>query len=200
MGPLRTARFLIYATLLVLTASACREQLIPKTPDFTEYGWDLWVQGKYLEGIDQFNEALALDESYADTWNGLGWSFIELGMPDSSDIKFTRGFEQNDTSEVETEMLSGRAFARLANANFTLAIGDAKDALTRTPAWIFKRAPALTYEDLQLTVATGFFGLAEFDSSLVWAQKLDPTFVADMSTLAGRSKLADKLQNLAAGS
>ena len=204
MKTAHTVRALLWAAVILLAGSACREKLVPETPDYTEYGWELWIQGDYAGALQQFDDGLALDKTYADTWNGLGWTYIQLGIPDKSESNFIQAIIFGDTteagSEVGTEALAGRAFARLALGEFTTAVSDAKEALIQTPLWIFKRDISLTYEDLMLTVATGFYGQAEFDSSLVWVKKLDATFNANVSTLAGRSALAAKLQDLASGS
>ena len=200
MKTAQSVRTLLWTAVILIGGSACRDKLVPDTPDFTEYGWELWIQGEYAEALEQFREGLAIDPTYADTWNGLGWTYIELSIPDTSEINFTQATILGDTTEVGTEVLAGRAFARLALGEFTTAVTDAKDALGLTPLWIFQRDISLTYEDLMLTVATGFYGLAEFDSSLVWVKKLDPTFNANVSTLVGRSALAAQLQDLAAGS
>lgn len=186
--------------VLTILASGCREKLVADTPDFTEYGWELWMELDYTGAIVQFEEALALDETYADTWNGLGWSYIELGEADTSDPKFDRGILLEDTTEVIVELLAGRAFSSLATGDFTAAITDAKAALTASPVWIFKRDITITYEDLMITVATGFYGSASFDSSLVWVKKLDTNFDADVSTPVGRSALAAQIELLASGS
>ena len=188
------------AMALALLAGGCREKLVADTPDFTEYGWELWTELEYRAAIIQFEEGLALDESYADTWNGLGWAYIELGAADTSDTKFDRGILLEDTTEVMVELLAGRAFSSLATGDFTAAVTDAKNALAASPVWIFKRNTAITYEDLMITVATGFYGAAEFDSSLVWVIKLDSNFDADVTTPAGRSALAAQIELLASGS
>lgn len=204
MKTAQSVRTLLWTAVILLAGSACREKLVPETPDFTEYGWELWIQMDYAGALQQFNDGVLLDETYADTWNGLGWTYIELGIPDTSEINFIQAIIFGDTTEagieVGTEALAGRAFARLAQGAFTTAVTDAKNALIQTPLWIFRRDISLTYEDLMLTVATGFYGQAEFDSSLVWVKKLDATFSANVSTPAGRSALAAKLQDLAAGS
>ena len=187
------------ALTLLLLASGCRDKLVAETPDYTEYGWELWAELDYEGALDQFREALVLAEDYADTWNGLGWTFVELGAADSSVRKFDRGIIL-DTTEVAVELLAGRAFSNLALGDFTAAVTDAKNALTEEATWIFLRNTAITYEDLMITVATGFYGAAEFDSSLVWVQMLDSNFNADVTTPAGRSELAAHIDLLASGS
>lgn len=183
------------AGLMLLAIGGCRERLSPETPDYVEYGWELWTEQDYREAIAQFEIGKTEDAGYADSWNGLGWAYAKLGAADTSASQFTVGAALNDTTFVATEILAGRSFARLALGD-TNAVADAKAALTRTPAWEFARDPNLSYLHLYLTVASGFYSWGKFDSCLVWVRKLDDTFSVDVTTLPGRSELAAKLQAL----
>lgn len=189
------AGMLLSAALIVV---GCREKIIPETPDYVEYGWELMAEGSYRAAIEQFLVGTDLDDSYTDGWNGLGWAYTKLGVPDTSEDYFTDGVALGDTTIVGTEVLAGRAFARLALGRFTGSVSDGKAALLLTPTWIFQRDVTITHEHLTLTVATGFYGLGEFDSCLVWIRKLDDTFTANAATLAGRSRLAAQLEELEA--
>lgn len=196
---LRTGLGLLITLLLaVLIIAGCREPVYPDAPDYVEYGWELWTEGSYRAAIAQFDTAASqeLDPDYADAWNGLGWSYARLGAADTSADKFTVGVNLSDTSIVGTEILAGRSFTRLALGQFSGAVSDAKGALNLASEWIFQRDPDVTYEHLTLTVATGFYGLGAFDSCLVWVRKLDDTFSTNVTTLSGRSRLADKLEAL----
>lgn len=190
----------LLVSLLALIMGGCRDRIEPETPDYVEYGWELMADSLYRAAIVQFEAGTELEASYADGWNGLGWAFARLGAADTSAERFTTAATKSDTTIVGTEILAGRSFARLALGQFSLAVGDAKGALTLTPDWVFRRDPAaVTYEHLYLTAATGFYGLGEFDSCLVWVRKLDNTFSTDTATLSGRSRMAAKLEALKGG-
>lgn len=182
--------------LLAMLMVGCRERIEPETPDYVEYGWELMAEGEYRGAIAQFEVGVDIDDDYADGWNGLGWAFARLGVADTSVTNFTEGVSLSDTSIVGTEVLAGRSFARLALGQFSGAVSDGKNALGETPAWEFRRDPLIDYEHVQLTVATGFYGLGEFDSSLVWVRKLDSEFTANVSTIKGVATLAAKLEDL----
>lgn len=182
--------------LLALLMVGCRERIEPETPDYVEYGWELIAEGDYRGAIAQFEEGTDIDDDYADGWNGLGWAYAKLGVADTSVTNFTEGVSLSDTTVVGTEILAGRSFARLALGSFSGAVSDGKNALSATPNWAFRRDPLIDYEHVELTVATGFYGLGEFDSSLVWVRKLDSEFTANVATVAGVSRLAAKLADL----
>ena len=183
------------AGLMLLAIGGCRERLAPETPDYVEYGWELMADQEYREAIAQFEAGKSEDDTYADSWNGLGWAFARLGSADTSVVRFTAGANLDDSTMVGTEILAGRSFAKLALGD-TNAVADAKAALLSAPNWEFKRDPTLGYLHLSLTVASGFYSWGKFDSCLVWVRKLDDTYNVDVTTLPGRSQLAVKLQAL----
>ena len=182
----------------VLVAVGCRVRFEPEAPDFVTYGWQLMGEQNYRGAIEQFINGTVVSPDYADGWNGLGWTYARLGRADTSTANFDIGADLADPSIVGTEILAGRSFSNLALGEFSAAVSDAREALRRAPAWVFRHDPTMTYKHLILTAATGFFGLGEFDSSLVWVRRLDDTFGADVSTQSGWSKLAIKLEALRA--
>ena len=182
--------------LTVLLSSACRDKIIPETPDYVEYGWELMADSTYQAAIEQFQAGVDLDPTYADGWNGLGWAYSKLGDAVPSAEQFTTAINKQDTSIVATEAWAGRSFAKLALGEFITTVSDAKEALALTPDWIFRRNPTITSDHVTLTAATAFYGLAEYDSCLVWIMKLDITFFTNVNTLAGRSRLAVRLESL----
>ncbi|MFB0515654.1 MAG: hypothetical protein ACETWG_03510 [Candidatus Neomarinimicrobiota bacterium] len=187
---------LAYAIGLTLAVTACQVEMEPEAPDYVEEGWQLLAERQYRAAIGQFSEGTAVLPEYADGWNGLGWAYGKLSIADTSVVNFDIGGGLSDPTIIGVEILAGRSFSNLALGEFSDAVADAKKALSRAPIWVFRRDPTLSYRHLVHTVATGFFGLAEFDSCLVWVQRLDNTFTVDVTSLSGRSKLAAKLEAL----
>ena len=202
----------LVAALSLLTGATCRALVEPEAPDFVEYGWELLEAaedaGEFRAALEQFKAGVGSaqggDPEFADGWNGQGWTYAKLGVADSSDLLFTTAITKEADSVVATERLAGRSFANLAQGEFSEAVTDAKNALLLIPNWEFRRlqvnsVPTITYAHITLTAATGFYGLGEFDSCLVWIRKLDATFSANVTTLAGRSRLGEKLKSLTSG-
>lgn len=185
---------LMIVTALIVTG--CRKPLEPITVDYVDYGWELYDEGDYDGAIEQFEDGVELSVNYTDGHNGIGWSNMMLNYADTSEVYFTTGVAVGDTTIVGTEVLAGRAFARLAQSEYADAIIDAKAALTRTPAWIFRHDSSMTHQDLTHSVATAFYAQGLFDSSYTWVKKLDATFTTDVTTLGGRAALAAKLEDL----
>ena len=202
----------LVAALSLLTGATCRALVEPEAPDFVEYGWELLEAaedaGEFRAALEQFkagvDPAQGGDPEFADGWNGQGWTYAKLGVADSSGLQFSALVTWEADSVVATERLAGRSFAKLAQGEFSAAKDDAKNALLLMPKWEFRRlqvnsVPTITYKHVTLTAATAFYGLAEYDSCLVWINKLDINFTANVNTLAGRSRLAARLEALKAG-
>lgn len=188
-------RSIVIAGATLMAFAGCRERLVAESPDFVEYGWERMAVLDYRGAIPHFEDG-ALDPTYTDAWNGLGWAYAKLNSADTSANNFITAAALTDTTIVRTEVLAGLAFSKLALGEFADAVTNGQAALTRTPNWIFEHDSNIFFDNLTLTVATAFFGLAEFDSSLVWVQKLDFTYTTDVATLPGRFDLAAKLEDL----
>jgi hypothetical protein len=119
-----------------------------------------------------------------------------MNKPDTSVSFFNTGENYNDQSVIGTEILAGRSFSNLALGEYLLAINDANGALDRSPTWVFRRDPSITFKQLTLTVATAHFSLGDYASSLSWVQRLDAGFLVDVDTLPGLARLAEKLEAL----
>ncbi|UCH11528.1 MAG: hypothetical protein JSU61_06465 [Fidelibacterota bacterium] len=184
------------AVALMFVISGCRVRSEMEAADFVFDGWKMMDEQNYRAAIENFAEGALLDPEFTDAWNGLGWAYGRLGIADSSILNFTEGVNLEDPTYQGTEVLAGRSFPYLALGEYNNCITDAKRALVRSPGWVFSRDPSFTYEHLTLNIATAFFGLGHFDSSLVWVQRLDHAFHVDVATLPGRSQLAIKLEAL----
>jgi len=176
---------------------SCRQKIIPQSPDFVAYGWELVRDGLYAEALPQFREGVALDPSNADAHNGMGWCYGKLHVADSSALHYTDGIGLGDTSIVRIELRAGRSFAYLALGEYDSVVVDARQVVQLVPNWIFRRDSSITVSNVIVTGAAGFYATGRFDSSLVWVQRLEPTFSVDVSTLPGQAELAAKLEELA---
>lgn len=192
----------LVAALSLLTGAACRALVEPEAPDFVEYGWELFAEGDLLGALGQFKNGVGTgtakvggDPNYADGWNGQGWAYARLGIGDTSVTRFTTALNKTATTMVATELLAGRSFASLAEGDFVTSVSDAKAARDSTANWVFSRDITITDDHLTLTVATAYYGQAEYDSCLTWIRKWDDTFSTDVTTLAGRSRLAERLES-----
>ena len=185
------------AGLLWAVTFGCRERIEPESPDYVEHGWELMAEQGYRGAIPQFEEGATIDPLYADAFNGLGWAYAKLGSADTSAENFATGADLGDTTVVGTEILAGLAFSQLALGEFVVAVDSGKAALSRDKFWEFEHDATLNYLHLRLTIATGFYGLGEFDSSLVWVKRINVTYNnTDLETLSGRYDLAVELEEL----
>jgi tetratricopeptide (TPR) repeat protein len=186
----------ISSLILLLNMPGCRVVTEKEALDFTQDGWESMDEGRYSDAVVDFRKASELEPTLTDAWNGLGWAYARLDSPGISVGYFNTGEGFNDQSVIGTEILAGRSFSNLALGEYLLAINDADGALDRSPNWVFRRDPAITFKQLILTVATAHYALGEYASSLTWIQMLDAGFSVDVATLPGLAKLAEKLEAL----
>ena len=140
----------------------------PPPPDahaLTEEGWLLYA-GADLAGAEaRFSEAVALDSTYADGWNGRGWTRAQLSRLDEA---------VSDLARANAAGLAGaEAWACLAavyrDLSFTdepplslqleLALAAADSALARDRLFRFSRSPGVDSLDLHLLRAQCLAGL-----------------------------------------
>jgi tetratricopeptide (TPR) repeat protein len=164
--------------------------------DFIQDGWESMDESRYRDAVVDFRKATELEPGFTDAWNGLGWAYARLDSPGISVEYFNTGESSNDQSVIGTEILAGRSFSNLALGEYLLAINDANGALDRSPTWVFRRDPSITFKQLIVTVATSYFAMGEYESSLTWVQMLDAGFTVDVTTPPGRARLAEKLEAL----
>ena len=60
------------------------------TERFTQEGWQLWQEQRFLEAENRFKEAIALAPRDANAWNGLGWAEFKSGKNDEAEKAFQK--------------------------------------------------------------------------------------------------------------
>ena len=68
--------------------------------------------------------------------------------------------------------------------------------MRRNPQWIFIHDQTISYKDLHLIKAEGYFALGNFNESLIEVQLLNPAFTTDTNTFEGRAALAEEIERL----
>ena len=84
-------RIIYIVLLLLIFSTGCRKKVVATDIDSSEYGWLLYEQGKYIESNSWFINAVIQDSMFSDGYNGLGWSYGQIGEIDSSISSFSKG-------------------------------------------------------------------------------------------------------------
>ena len=90
-------RFIYIVLLLLIFSTGCRKKVVATDIDSSEYGWLLYEQGKYIESNSWFINAVIQDSMFSDGYNGLGWSYGQIGEIDSSISSFSKGIIKAST-------------------------------------------------------------------------------------------------------
>ena len=154
----------------------------------TNEGWALFEDGDYTGAIGKFNEAVSLDDTYADAYNGLGWSFANL---DSLARSLTQ-FGLCITNGMSGDPHAGRApvYRDLDPPQFENAVSTATTALSLDSDYEFEHDDNFNWRDLRIIMAQSHFGLGRYDLANAEVGLLgghiqdveSPTFVEDLAT------------------
>lgn len=209
--------------MIMLVCTGCRKRVAATDEDMTEYGWVLYVEGKYLESNEWFVNAVARDTTYKDGYNGQGWTYGKLGEIDSSIVRFEKGIRKaNRLGELSwedqklkfqnhdplLESIAGVTLAYHAKNLHGMAVdsglvfmemsGDTNyDVAQGAPNWSFSRDEMLNSKHIVWTIASSFFAEGRYSESLDYANRLnviDVTF--DVTTTIGVQKLASEIARL----
>ena len=63
----------LMAGLSLLVGTACRDRVVPKSPDFVEYGWELFAEGDLRGALVQFVDGVTAAEGRAGPMPSWAW-------------------------------------------------------------------------------------------------------------------------------
>jgi len=159
--------------LLTFIAVGCRQEYEPVDSDFSQYGWKYYENGDYVEAREWFQEALKEDSTFADAYNGAGWSLGHLGQADSARYYFSSWISQADeTSDYLLDYYAGLAFSYNALGNDQQALFNAqsnffgKQDVVSGEIWCFCHRKDINQIDVRLIQAVSEFRLGKFSDCL----------------------------------
>jgi len=187
--------WLIFLFLFALTA--CRKAYEVTGEDYSEYGWDYYMAGDYVEARRWFMESVTDRPGYSDGWNGSGWTLGKMDSVANSLNYFRQGLYVTDTLEIEyPQILAGMTFAFHALGQWDSCLSRGYELLDRDSTWVFNRYSGLTHESIRISMASAVFNKGDFEQALAILQYLDTTFQPDLSTQLGIAQLAAKIEEL----
>lgn len=159
----------------------------------TAEGWALFESGDYEGAIEKFARAIALDDSYADAYNGLGWSYATLDSLSRALDSFGRGITETGHSTVLTDCYAGSSpvYRDLDSrpSHFDSAVVYASNALSLDRVYVFEHDQSYDWHDLHLIMAQSYFALNDYLSANARVDSIggnpqdpgSPTFVQDLA-------------------
>jgi len=120
----------------------------PTAQELTAQGWEFFVAAQYDSAETHFLAATAVDGTFADGWNGLGWA--RLFNADTDLANAASAFETaNDRNFAGADAWAGLAAVQ-RERDLPAAITAADSALERSPAFVFAHNSAIDSRDLHL--------------------------------------------------
>src|SRR3989442_12388547 len=161
-----------------------------KTPaELLAEGWQAYATRNYQLAHDDFAAATQGDANLADAYNGSGWANAKLNALSASVSSFNTGLGKDPAN---LQMKAGLSFVFSAQKLYVSSIASDSTVLYADSTWSFSRDTSINATDLHLLLAEDYFALTppDFASSKSQVIKLNPSFVADIATLAGQTALA----------
>ena len=216
-------RIIYIVLLLLIFSTGCRKKVVATDIDSSEYGWLLYEQGKYIESNSWFINAVIQDSMFSDGYNGLGWSYGQIGEIDSSISSFSKGIIKASTDsswyfkqlklqdpphEPEKELLAGLALAYHASNKHNLSIEKGLDFLDLvndasynvtmgSPNWSFSRNQSINSKDIIWALSSSYFATGKYNESLEYINKLNTIAVNyDLSNVHGVQNLAAEIARI----
>jgi tRNA A-37 threonylcarbamoyl transferase component Bud32/cytochrome c-type biogenesis protein CcmH/NrfG len=146
-------------------------------------GWQLWQARKLDQAVVKFQQAVKVDPTNTDAWNGLGWASLNSGHPKEAEQAFLKVIA---IAPDHPAALNGLGQLNLAAKNYAVA---EKYLLQAAP-----RAPAAWYGLARIYLLQG-----KYEDAQKWAQKIvdfgqGDEYVPQMLQAAREKKLNNDLR------
>jgi tetratricopeptide (TPR) repeat protein len=153
----------------------------------TEEGWTLFEAGDYSGAVGKFDEALSIDDTYADAYNGLGWSFANLDSLARALTNFSLSIANGMSGDPHAG--SAPVYRDVDPPQFDDAVLTATTALSLDRRYIFEHDTTFDWHDLHLIMAQSQFGLGLYELANAEVDSLggnpqnpaSPSFVEDLA-------------------
>jgi hypothetical protein len=159
----------------------------------TSDGWNAYAGRDYATASSKFSQAISVDGSFVDAYNGSGWSNAKLNNLASAVSVFMQGLAK-DASNLEMD--AGLAFVYNAQKDYVHSIESDSVVLQANPNWSFSHDASVNSSKLHLLLAADYYALANYSASYQQVQILDGSFNADVTTVAGQIALAQEIERL----
>ncbi|MCZ6634721.1 MAG: tetratricopeptide repeat protein [bacterium] len=184
---LKTALTCVWAILLLSTLSGCgggtsAGGTFGTSQRLTFEGWQSYISSQTPEELqaaeELFRDAVALDPSFSEAHNGLGWlTFQKAGQAQTQEGRSAllgaarSNFQRATTAEPgNSDAWVGLAGLELAAGNWAAARDAANRALSLDPRY-FSTHDNIDFKDVHLVLAEAFFFLGAFVDTV---ETLDP--------------------------
>ena len=138
---------------------------------YIKEGWRAYRTGEIEKAKDTFASALSLGVNHAEAYNGLGWCEFRLGNLSEAGKAFSSAIENEPTM---SDAYAGLAGTSLAAGEYKSAVEYAAFVLNSTPRYINSHDDSITYYQLRLILAEGYFQMGEYNKALQQVTLLNP--------------------------
>jgi tetratricopeptide (TPR) repeat protein len=188
----------IFSVLLLVIGSACNREgkYIPINPPTADTrlseGWDNFEAGNYAVAIERFAAAKNRDASYADAYNGLGWSYsrvMDFTNAESNYIIYAT-LSEGDPAKLH-DVDAGLATMFAAAGNDVKAVEYSEKVIAADPNYSFNHDSRINVSSLRALIARSYYNQKNYLATLEYIQNnLDSGFY---SALVSDGTLEEKM-------
>lgn len=155
MNSYRLYRFLVLSlvSLLMLHCSIFKSKE-QDVEHLLSQGWDYFEDGYYLDALDQFEEAISVDENNQKCYHGRAWCYLMLSEASNAIVDFEKAVQLGN---MTLDPHAGLAAAYLAQETHSSAIEKANYVLAGNSNYYFEHYPLINYQDMHLILAMAYF-------------------------------------------
>ena len=170
--------------------------------DIVRDGWYYYEQGEYEYALSKFDQAVKIDNRYADAYNGLGWTYLALQNVSVSLSNFEKMIDINENGidgwvgETFTYFELGMYNKSNESALMAVSLDSSKFDLI-IPDYIFSHNSVVTAKALRITMALNYFYLGDFEQSyFILREYINSTINLDTKAEDFPEKLLNELEKL----
>ncbi len=157
----------------------------------TESGWDSFEAKNYPQALSYFQSALDWDMTFADAYNGLGWTYMKLDSMNKAIEAFENGLPNTDSL---LDLYAGLAISTSAKHNYSKVVDNIFFVLNKDAEYVFSHDTQINYKLLHAVLAREYVYAEEYDKALSEIQTIDSSFTASPNTQEGKEKITEWLE------
>ena len=168
----------------------------PTAASLTAEAWALFEAGQYGDALAKFVEALDLDDTYGDAYNGRGWTYAKMDSLaealDEFQLAITHGLTTADPYAGRVPVYRDYE----VDNHFTIAITSGESALGIAPRYEFDHDEDFDWKDLMVIIAHCCCADGDFETANAWVDSLPDGVPLDPESQSFKQDLLDHIEEL----
>lgn len=170
--------------------------------DIVRDGWIYYEKGEYEYALSKFDQAIKLDNRYADAYNGLGWTYLALQNVSVSLSNFEKMLNVNENLidgwvGVTFTYFELGMYSESNESALTAVSQDSSEFDLIIPDYIFSHNSVITAKAIRVIMSLNYFYMGDFEQSyFILREYINNTVNLDTEAENFPEKLLNELEKL----